>query len=260
MAGVNSNAAARGLGSTVFLHAGRVRFGRNWRMALHSHARFSELIVVFAGQIETAIAGTTIVGRRGDVLFYPVGIPHEERAMGPEPLETAFIGWLAEDNSPFNHWPMTSHDRLSRMRMLADWLLEKSQTRAPEATAVSQHLIHLLLQVYLACAQPFESDSTAKVKAHVRDHLHEQLTLEHLAEVAGMSRYHFARKFTAAAGEPPISFVRRSRVEAARTLLLSTSLPLKAIAAQVGFADEFQLSRVFKRVAGQTPSDVRRGN
>jgi transcriptional regulator GlxA family with amidase domain len=44
------------------------------------------------------------------------------------------------------------------------------------------------------------------------------------------------------------------RVERARVLLLTTSMPLRAIAPLVGFRDEFQLSRVFRQVAGHPPS------
>jgi AraC-like DNA-binding protein len=52
-------------------------------------------------------------------------------------------------------------------------------------------------------------------------------------------------------------FLREARVEAARDMLARTDQPLRVIAPQVGFADEFQLSRVFKRVTGRSPKWAR---
>lgn len=248
----------RCLRSVAFLHAGRVGPDRSWRMPLHSHARLSELIVVHAGQIETGIAGRTIIGKPGDVLVYPRGVAHVERAVGARPLETTFIAWSSTKDDLGNAWPLVGHDHTGRMRMLADWLLELGQGNLLDVPVTCHAVLRLLLSEFLTRGQTDGDSATSRVKAYVRKNLRGPLTLDDLAEVAGMSRFHFARQFRAEAGEAPMSFVRRSRVEAARALLLSTPLPLKAIAAGVGFPDEFQLSRVFKRVTGQPPSTVRR--
>jgi transcriptional regulator GlxA family with amidase domain len=47
-------------------------------------------------------------------------------------------------------------------------------------------------------------------------------------------------------------------VEAARSLILSTPWTLQRIAEQVGFADETQLSRVFRRLIGVPPGQLRK--
>jgi transcriptional regulator GlxA family with amidase domain len=55
-----------------------------------------------------------------------------------------------------------------------------------------------------------------------------------------------------------MAFVRRARIDAARALLQSTPLPLRAIAQRVGLSDAYELSRIFKRVTGIAPSAMRR--
>jgi transcriptional regulator GlxA family with amidase domain len=54
-----------------------------------------------------------------------------------------------------------------------------------------------------------------------------------------------------------MAFVRGERVEAARVLLMTPGVGLRWVARTVGLGDEFHLSRVFKRVTGVTPSEVR---
>ena len=55
------------------------------------------------------------------------------------------------------------------------------------------------------------------------------------------------------AGEPPYRTVLRLKVQAAKQLLLSVGLSVKATAAQLGFPSEFQFSRTFKLVEGVAP-------
>jgi AraC family transcriptional regulator len=85
-----------------------------------------------------------------------------------------------------------------------------------------------------------------------------RINLDDLARSAGLSRFHFVRAFRAASCTTPARWLRHQRLQVARTLLLTTDQPLRSIAPQVGFADESQLSRVFRREAGGAPSRLRR--
>ena len=50
-----------------------------------------------------------------------------------------------------------------------------------------------------------------------------------------------------------MAFVRCQRVDAARALLMTRSVPLRTVARTVGLGNEFHLSRVYKRVTGTAP-------
>jgi len=54
-----------------------------------------------------------------------------------------------------------------------------------------------------------------------------------------------------------MEYVRQRRIERVKHLLVGSRRKLPEIAAQTGFADGFHLSRTFKRLVGQTPSDYR---
>lgn len=93
----------------------------------------------------------------------------------------------------------------------------------------------------------------AELHAWMRENLARDLRVEQLAARAGMSERSFARAYAASTGSTPARSVEAMRVEAAAGLLESTRLPLKQVAAAVGFGDEQNLRRVFLRRFGVNP-------
>jgi transcriptional regulator GlxA family with amidase domain len=92
----------------------------------------------------------------------------------------------------------------------------------------------------------------------MHEHLAEELTVERLADRAAMSPRHFARAFVAETGTTPAKAVERLRVEAARTALETTHLPLQRVAEAAGFGDPGRMRRSFLRAFGQPPQGLRR--
>lgn len=80
-----------------------------------------------------------------------------------------------------------------------------------------------------------------------------------LAAAVGMSRSSFARDFTAAFGMSPMAFVARTRLHHAAEMLRTTNMPVKAIAAAIGFSSRSHFSRAFRDGYGVDPSAYRRG-
>jgi AraC family transcriptional regulator len=96
------------------------------------------------------------------------------------------------------------------------------------------------------------------VVEYIEEHLDVGPSLEQMAAVTRLSTYHFARQFKAATGLPPHQYVIARRVERARQLLQAgTDLSLAEVAADVGFSDQSQFSRHFKRHVGVTPAQFR---
>ena len=84
------------------------------------------------------------------------------------------------------------------------------------------------------------------------------LTLQQLADVACLAKYHFLRMFVAVHGLTPMEFLRCKRVAVASRLLRSTSLSLVEIAHIVGVADRSTLLRLFVEYCDLTPEEYRR--
>ena len=78
-------------------------------------------------------------------------------------------------------------------------------------------------------------------------------TVGGLAAAVGLSRASFARRFTAALGEAPLSYLTAWRMALSRDLLRTTDDGLAAIAAAVGYSSEFAFAAAFKRHHGSPP-------
>jgi len=91
----------------------------------------------------------------------------------------------------------------------------------------------------------------------MRSNLHEQLSLEQLAQAARLSSYHFLRMFRQVYGTTPVGYLRQLRTQRALHLLDATTLEVNEIAAQVGMT-RLSLWRAVRRERGTCPSAARR--
>ena len=97
-----------------------------------------------------------------------------------------------------------------------------------------------------------------RVKAFVEAHLAEDLDLQALADVAGLSRFHFSRAFQQTTGFSPYLFVTRARIERAKLTLMQTNAPIVEVARTHGYHSAAQFSSAFRKVTGTCPRAWRR--
>lgn len=235
---------------------GRVSPTIGWSMRSHQHRQFHEIIVPLQGRMQVQIRGQLLIAGPGEALLYPIGDEHEEMALGEGPLETIFVCWNGVGSS-IGNWPLKVACQHGRLEYLGRWLLDMWHMPRPGTQTLLNHLVNVLLHVYKDSACTEENDLVTRMRRFAQSRLAQALRLDDLAAEAGLSRYHFIRLFHQLAGQTPMRFLRGLRVETAKTLLQTTPLPLHSIAAQVGFADEYHLSRVFFEVTRQRPSSVR---
>lgn len=96
-----------------------------------------------------------------------------------------------------------------------------------------------------------------RVLDHVYANLDGDLSLDTLADVAALSRFHFHRVFTAMTGETVAAFIRRVRLHRAVTELLDTDAPLAEVARACGYPNPKSFARTFRDAFGETPGAFR---
>jgi AraC-like DNA-binding protein len=96
-----------------------------------------------------------------------------------------------------------------------------------------------------------------RIREYIEAHLTENIELETLADIAGLSKWHFARAFKQSVGTPPHCYLTQRRLERAQELLAETDLSLAQIALQSGFSDQSHFSRRFRIFFGATPRSFR---
>jgi transcriptional regulator GlxA family with amidase domain len=102
------------------------------------------------------------------------------------------------------------------------------------------------------------TDRFSEMAAWIAGHLHEDLSVDVLAERASCSRRHFSRRFKEVFGSTPAHFIEELRLTEARHHLSLPRNSLKTVAALVGFKSVDSFSRAFERRFGVRPNSYRR--
>ena len=146
---------------------------------------------------------------------------------------------------------------------LTGTLLAQSSEGLPAETLRTETLLLSLLSTLLArhgerpqAAMPprhVDLARLARVKDYIRANFRLDLTVAELAAVAGLSRAHLTRAFAAAFHTPPHVYLNAVRIGHAQTLI-RLGMPLAAVAADCGFADQSHFARRFKGCVGTSPA------
>lgn len=96
-----------------------------------------------------------------------------------------------------------------------------------------------------------------RVTERIDDDLSHDLSLRELANLVGLSPYHFCRAFRGSTGIPPHRWRLKRRVERAEMLLKLTGQPITSIAAELGFSTSQHFASAFKQATGLSPSAYR---
>jgi AraC-like DNA-binding protein len=89
-------------------------------------------------------------------------------------------------------------------------------------------------------------------------HYHEPLSLESIAEHAGLSKYYFTNKFQKHMKTTPIQFLTKRRIQKAMELLLTTNKTFQEIAMETGYDNANYFSKVFKKMIGISADSFRK--
>lgn len=96
-----------------------------------------------------------------------------------------------------------------------------------------------------------------RAQSLIEERLARALSVAELARELGVSHNHLTRRFRAQTGQTVVGFIREARLSRARHLLRHSTLPIKAIASQVGLGDFHSFGKALRRVDGLGPREVR---
>ncbi len=100
-------------------------------------------------------------------------------------------------------------------------------------------------------------DAMDQAAAFLRDNYYRRLSIEDVAQQFFLSEKYFCRRFREHYGVPPQRYLLRLRMDRAASLLVSTDLKIKEIAASVGYDSPLAFSTIFKKWRGLTPKEYR---
>ncbi|MEI7025841.1 AraC family transcriptional regulator [Paenibacillus sp. y28] len=236
--------------------------------------RHNSLWLIIKGKGTFTINGTHYPAEPGRLFFFNPGMLVERTTDPDDPIEYYFIRyhytetyeekeqWISRSSAecPFPLAGMYSVSNTPQLIYLAEQL-ESLWKRRGHMTAMRRKI--LLMEFFLSVlgdlrAQQRQGDTTASIdrtQDYMVQHYQEPLTLEGLAQMAGLSVSHYSRLFKKYSGYSPIDYLTHLRMDRAKELLALSDYKLKFIAHSVGYGDELYFSRMFKKVVGVSPRD-----
>jgi len=208
--------------------------------------REAKTLPCFAGLSETAVpvrVGSNVLGylQTGQVLFKAPGEKQgkavvravHDGATGPDrrELESAY----------FRTRVITRKQYESVVRLLVIF---------------AEHLASVSNQLLLTEATA-ESPTMAKARSYIAAHQNHALCLSEVAREVHMSSFYFCKYFKMATSLTFTAYLSRARIESVKQLMLNPHLRVSEAAFAAGFQSLSQFNRVFRRIAGETPSVYR---
>jgi AraC-like DNA-binding protein len=250
--------------------------GNHW----HFHVEL-ELALVLKG------SGTRFVGdhigefEAGDLVLLGEKLPHYWHTQGGS--GGLVVQWYFPPGHPF--WAFPETERLAALFKRAARGLRITGETAQKVSALMQRFplaskperLALLLRIlaridgmpegegsllsvrsFSLSAESQQQQAISRSIRHVVARFREELRMEELLAVSGMSRATFARQFKKHAGHSLIEFVNRLRLQAACRELRETKHSVVEVAARSGFTQLSFFNRLFRRVHGCSPTEYRR--
>jgi AraC-like DNA-binding protein/ligand-binding sensor protein len=120
----------------------------------------------------------------------------------------------------------------------------------------SQHLSSISNQVMVQ-ESTAESPVVAKARAYIQEHFTGEISVGEVARAVNMSTFYFCKVFKSGTGLTFTDYLARLRVESVKQQMLNPHVRVSEAAFAAGFQSLSQFNRVFRRIAGESPSDYR---
>lgn len=216
-----------------------------------------------------ALAGSIEIVPAAAELFARWNSPKENLLVAIAPERLRRLAQLEFERSDLELQPAKLGLVDRRAHLLADMIREELRGGAEPDDFYLESLV-TVLSVYLlrtfssAGTRPHRAvkgglrpEAWSRINEYIHVGLARKLSIEDLAEVAGLSLSQFARAFRETTGQPPHQYIVGLRLAHAERLLAETELPLSAVATRSGFASHSHLSSAMRRYWAITPSILR---
>ncbi len=258
--------------------------------AVFRHHDFFSLYIVRQGRGTHVIDGVPYGVARGDVYAMGLGMTHwfldcdqlatDTLHFAPSVFDAATLEALAqtrgfqslfvaeplrrdENGGRWLHLTPEQHAAvsLSLSELSGEWAAGTPEGMLLTRALFLRLLIHLARFYADGPGSPPDAPHEATVAAAVRfldTHFAEPLRISEVAASVFLSPDRFTEVFSAAMGRPPRDYLGHLRLERAKALLATTTMPVAEVGMEAGFGDAAYFTRTFRQATGLTPRQFRR--
>ena len=259
---------------TKLLHIFMMDFSKGWGVREHSH-EFYQIWYVLAGEAEYLLNGQKMTIRSDDVIFMPPGVSHELPVMQDGLLRYVDIKFRVEDEQlrqECEQIPLVMqlnnkeiHDTIIKCR---ECWYEPDQHSFEIAKLLFEQVLQQILKehlepkrtpLWLPTIKNIEelSGVAAEIANYIDIHYAEEFSLEKVAGIFRYNKAYLCKKFKDGTGMTIVNYLNYVRIARAYDLICYTSDSISNISMTVGFSSVHYFTRIFKKICGMPPGEIR---
>jgi AraC-like DNA-binding protein len=231
---------------------------------------FLSIEYVARGSGELKLNGRTYALRAGRVFSYGPGVPHNITGAPGDPFVKYFVDFTGKNAVRLLRscgLPPGSARQVFPPHVLSpvfDELIQSGLSGGHGSAELCAKLLECLAFRLAGTNAPLEETETLafatyqRCRQHIEQHFLRLRTLEEVAVECHANKAYLCRLFRSYDHQSPYQYLLRLKMNHAAEWLQKTGALVKQAAHQVGFADPFHFSRVFRNVLGVSPSVFRR--
>ncbi|MHC4873449.1 MAG: AraC family transcriptional regulator [Planctomycetota bacterium] len=251
-----------------FSALGHRTFGREWK-GFTPNETFARLYYIYAGEAIINHHGQSFTMTPGSLYLIP-----PKSGMKFHCPKSYQVGWVHFNISLYGHLDL--FETHSSSYVYTGSKEEKRGEQMAELVSLveredlfSQFKAKSILFDLVSCFFTFKKTPLSKtdqsllqrfapVLDYIDNHLGEKISVNQLAEIAVYEKTYFSTLFKKIYSVSPFTYIQDRKIEKVRSILRSKDTKLSVIAAELGFNDEFHLSKTFKKITGESPSRFRK--
>lgn len=254
------------------LYVSTAKYDSDWHSVKHTH-HCSELFYIVEGEGQFFIEDKTYPVSINDLVIVNPHILHTEISLNGSSFEYIVLGiegleLPATDQNKDMHFCIVNFESIrDTILFYLQKLLYEVEEKIPGHETVCQNLMEILVvllerQTNFSTTLAPVSKKTSRLSGYIRryidHHYKENITLDHLAEISHVSKFHLAHAFTEEYGISPINYMISKRIEEGEYLLKTTDFSLALISHICGFSSPSYFSQIFKKQNHCSPREFRK--
>ncbi|MGL4991302.1 MAG: AraC family transcriptional regulator [Sarcina sp.] len=261
------------------LYISKSKFENDWHSTAHFHP-FTEIFYITSGSGTFLLDDKIVKVSVGDlILINPNCLHTEKSACDGLPLEYIVLGIDAPvnffknrssiclDNSCFQLFSIVKLGQKTHILNYLNLLLEEAEIKDEHFDTACQNILSLIILLVVRNSDVnINTKGTInnklnlecmKIKNYIDSHYADNITLDYLANLAHINKYHLVHSFSKQLGVSPINYLISKRIEESKSLLKTTNYSVRDIASIVGFSNSSYFSQIFKKTTGYSPLKYR---
>ena len=250
-------------------------YDKDWNSLMHTH-KCTELFYCVHGRGQFHTSDGTFDVKKDDLVIINADVEHAESSMASHPLEYLVLG-VQGLNFRFDsargdagYDVLNFEQNRDELLFYLQSILREVDTQEFRYEDMCQRILEILLiqvqrfanvkictSLPAAEKQHSTNRNCALIRQYIDEHFSEPITLDTLAQMVHINKYHLVRTFQNEYGITPINYLIELRLEESRFMLKNTNYSASQIVSLLGFSSSSYFSQCFRRKEHMSPSQYR---